>query len=90
MASSGSVARVGANSCGAAVPARLDDQRAFSAAGVGLRRLRWSQRKNGLAGWRQRARSRDELATLSDRVLQDIGLSRCTANFEASKPFWMP
>jgi len=52
-------------------------------------RLRWSQVKKSLAEWRHRARSRAELEMLNDRVLQDIGMSRCTANFEASKPFWM-
>jgi uncharacterized protein YjiS (DUF1127 family) len=29
------------------------------------------------------------LESLDDRCLQDIGMSRCTADFEASKPFWM-
>jgi uncharacterized protein YjiS (DUF1127 family) len=53
------------------------------------RALRWSQLTHGFAEWRQRARSRAELAMLNDRVLQDIGMSRYTANFEASKPFWM-
>ena len=53
------------------------------------RGLRWSQVKHSFVEWRHRARSRAELETLSDRVLQDIGMSRCTANFEASKPFWM-
>ena len=51
--------------------------------------LRWSQLTHSFAQWRQQARSRAELAMLNDRVLQDIGMSRCTANFEASKPFWM-
>jgi len=49
----------------------------------------WSRVKNSLAGWHRRARSRDDLASLSDQQLQDIGISRCSANFEASKPFWM-
>ena len=51
--------------------------------------LRWSQVKRNLAEWHRRAQSRSELATLSDRCLQDIGLSRCAADFEAFKPFWM-
>jgi uncharacterized protein YjiS (DUF1127 family) len=29
------------------------------------------------------------LASLSDVMLHDIGLSRADAEFEASKPFWM-
>jgi uncharacterized protein YjiS (DUF1127 family) len=51
--------------------------------------LRWSHVKPSLARWWRRARSRTELMNLSDRCLQDIGMSRCTADFEASKPFWM-
>ena len=51
------------------------------------RALRWSQLTHSFAEWRQCARSRAELAMLNDRVLQDIGVTRCTANFEASKPF---
>jgi hypothetical protein len=35
------------------------------------------------------ARSRYELESLDDRCLQDMGMSRCTADFEAAKPFWM-
>ena len=50
---------------------------------------RWSQVKRSLAEWRSRARSRNELMGLNDRVLRDIGVSRCAADFEASKPFWM-
>jgi uncharacterized protein YjiS (DUF1127 family) len=53
------------------------------------RALRWSQVGRSFAEWRSRARSRNELMGLNDRVLQDIGVSRCTADFEASKPFWM-
>ena len=41
-----------------------------------------------LALWRFRARSRAELKRLSDRELEDIGLSRREALQEASKPFW--
>ena len=51
--------------------------------------LRWSQFTHSFAQWRQCARSRAEFAMLNDSVLQDIGMSRCTASFEASKPFWM-
>ena len=53
------------------------------------RQLRWSQVKQYLVEWCHRARSRNELMGLSDRCLQDIGMSRCTSVFEASKPFWM-
>lgn len=50
---------------------------------------RWSQVKQHLAEWQRRARSRHELVNLSDSLLHDIGLSRCDAMSEASKPFWM-
>lgn len=49
----------------------------------------WSQLKRHFGKWRRRAYSRHELMNLSDRTLRDIGLSRCDAGFEASKPFWM-
>jgi uncharacterized protein YjiS (DUF1127 family) len=49
----------------------------------------WNRVQRTLAEWHRRSHSRAELATLSDRCLQDIGLSRCTASFEAAKPFWM-
>jgi uncharacterized protein YjiS (DUF1127 family) len=52
--------------------------------------LRWSDVKRRLIVWWQYSRSRSELEGLSDTSLQDIGVSRCTAEFEAAKPFWMP
>jgi len=54
------------------------------------RALRWSQLTHSFAQWRQQARSRAELAMLNDRVLQDIGMSRYTVNFEASSRFGWP
>ena len=53
------------------------------------RRLRWWKVKQKLTDWQHRAHSRTELLTLSDRCLQDIGVARHTADFEAAKPFWM-
>ena len=50
---------------------------------------RWNQFKKTFIEWRRRARSRRELIGMSERNLMDIGLSRCDASFEASKPFWM-
>lgn len=41
------------------------------------------------AEWQCRARSCNELMTLSDSSLRDIGFSRCDAGFESSNPFWM-
>jgi uncharacterized protein YjiS (DUF1127 family) len=45
--------------------------------------------KRDLAEWRVRARSRNELMNLNDRLLRDIGVSRYEAVSEASKPLWM-
>ena len=38
--------------------------------------------------WHRRGADRVRLATLSDRLLDDIGLSREQALAEARKPFW--
>ncbi len=40
--------------------------------------------------WRERARQRRHLASLEDRLLKDMGISRADAGREASKPFWRP
>ena len=40
--------------------------------------------------WYQRSRQRQQLAQLSGRQLDDIGLGRATALAEAAKPFWQP
>jgi uncharacterized protein YjiS (DUF1127 family) len=40
--------------------------------------------------WYQRSHQRRQLALLSDRQLDDIGLDRATALAEAAKPFWRP
>jgi len=47
-----------------------------------------SQLKNQVAGWCHDARAHHELTNLSDRILRDIGISRCTADFKTSKSFW--
>jgi len=41
-----------------------------------------------LRGWRRRSKGRAQLATLDDRMLADIGISRADAEFLANKPFW--
>jgi uncharacterized protein YjiS (DUF1127 family) len=50
--------------------------------------LRWTKLKQIVAEWRRRTHSRSELAKLDDIGLRDVGISRSTAQFEASKPFW--
>ncbi len=42
-----------------------------------------------IANWLSRAVSRNDLNSLSDRALKDIGLARHHSSVEASKPFWM-
>ena len=41
-----------------------------------------------LREWRQRARSRRQIAMLDDRTIGDLGVSRSQMKFEAQKPFW--
>ena len=41
-----------------------------------------------LRKWRRRAHERAELAKLDDRMLNDIGLTRCDAEFLSNKWFW--
>lgn len=39
--------------------------------------------------WQVRARERRQLASLSERMLRDIGLTRADIEGECRKPFWM-
>ena len=41
-----------------------------------------------LRTWRRRAREREQLGALSDRMLSDIGVTRADAIFLSNKPFW--
>ena len=43
-----------------------------------------------LRHWRRRSRERAELARLDDRMLRDIGVTRCDVWREINKPFWRP
>ncbi len=43
-----------------------------------------------LLTWQERASQRRHLASLEDRMLKDMGISRADAEREASKPFWRP
>ena len=47
-----------------------------------------SQVAETLHVWRQRYRSRRELAQWSDRELHDVGISWSDVAHEAEKPFW--
>ncbi len=38
--------------------------------------------------WRERARSRNALLRLDDRMLRDLGIDRATARYLGSRPFW--
>ncbi len=40
--------------------------------------------------WHRRSRDRAKLAMLDDRMLRDIGLTRCDVWREINKPFWRP
>ena len=41
-----------------------------------------------IEAWLEISRQRRTLATLDDRMLKDIGISRASAKFEARRPFW--
>lgn len=41
-----------------------------------------------LVGWQERAQQRYMLASLDDRNLRDMGISRADVAQETSKPFW--
>jgi uncharacterized protein YjiS (DUF1127 family) len=43
--------------------------------------------KRQFTEWWYCAHSRHELESLDERCLHDIGMSRCAADFEASKPY---
>ena len=73
----------------ALLPARGARMPALSEFGARLRAV--SLRAVGLLlAWRERGRQRTALATLDDRALRDIGVSRADIWVEADKPFWLP
>ena len=49
----------------------------------------WTQFKRHFGEWRNRVREREELRRLDTASLHDLGVSQCTADFEASKRFWV-
>jgi uncharacterized protein YjiS (DUF1127 family) len=48
----------------------------------------WANLAETLHTWRQRYRTRQELAQWTDRDLHDVGLSWSDIVREAEKPFW--
>jgi uncharacterized protein YjiS (DUF1127 family) len=60
------------------------------------RRIAWRRLPKAVFGravavlreWRQRSRERAQLATLDERMLRDIGISRGDVLREINKPFW--
>lgn len=40
--------------------------------------------------WRVRSQQRKQLASLSEHMLKDMGLTRYEVNKELDKPFWKP
>jgi len=53
------------------------------------RLFNWSRLRQRLAEWRWRQQSRQELESLNDATLRDIGITRCDVHRELRKPFWM-
>ena len=53
-----------------------------------LPRLAFRQAVAVLREWRRRSRDRAQLASLDDRMLRDIGVSRGDVLQEINKPFW--
>jgi uncharacterized protein YjiS (DUF1127 family) len=48
----------------------------------------WSGAVAILALWHQHRRTRQQLSTLDDRALADIGLTRAQQRIECSRSFW--
>jgi uncharacterized protein YjiS (DUF1127 family) len=59
---------------------------------IGPERARgWRRVKKTFATWRHDAHLHRDLMMLSDRCLEDIGISRrWTADVRPTKPFWLP
>ena len=45
---------------------------------------------DALMAWQERRAGRYALMTLDERMLRDMGRSRCDAEEEEHKPFWRP
>jgi uncharacterized protein YjiS (DUF1127 family) len=64
----------------------------FNWANITAPTVRWSTLRfvDMLLLFHERARQRQALRALDDRLLKDIGVSRADAEREANKPFWRP
>lgn len=51
-------------------------------------REKYSKLRSVLNDWHRRHKTRIQLASMDDRMLRDIGVSRYDANKEAQKRFW--
>lgn len=49
---------------------------------------KYANLRSVLNDWRRRHKTRIQLASMDDRMLRDIGVSRYEANQEAQKRFW--
>ncbi|CDF84997.1 hypothetical protein PKB_3658 [Pseudomonas knackmussii B13] len=49
----------------------------------------WQRLQARIWRWRELARQREQLASLSDEALKDIGLSRADILQESETPFWI-
>jgi uncharacterized protein YjiS (DUF1127 family) len=66
----------------------LEPRRVSSGTGAG--RSLVSKWIRTMAIWLIRQHGRQELSSLDDRLLEDIGISREDALWKAGKPFWRP
>ena len=56
---------------------------------IGRAVTQWLEANSGqLRQWRHRANTRRQLLSMTDRELDDIGVSWAEAQQEAAKPFW--
>lgn len=49
---------------------------------------KYANLRSVLNDWQRRHKTRIQLASMDDRMLRDIGVSRYEANIEAQKRFW--
>ncbi len=74
--------------------AALTQQSVGPGARAALRARSWRRALERLCDrlltWQERSRQRHQLASLSDHLLRDIGLSRADIMAETTKRFWRP